>query len=338
MQDRTYSDLQNLIEALAGVSSFTEEEVVNIQYFVNRRMYEAYNRSPVWNRYLVVSELRKLASASIRLSGRASNRTSINGYYELIGSQAADSTLTDLNVYRKIGTTNVFLAQQKYTDSGLSITDANGRWSVGEGTAVEQSDGTYTTSITQSSATYDSNVTPESSLNQVSWYDKAITAADSTLVADFKNLIPFDEANRESINDFIRINRSQAFLNLSTVEYDFYVDEQGANLLNPISSATPVDGVFVTYKKRLFSDEVLSEDNRSGFNTSSTNIPGEFFNYLAHAAYSDFLRMDGQHGKSMKESEIADEFLALELEKVDLMSNNNTINRKFSTYVNRQSR
>lgn len=338
MQNRTYTDLQNLIEALAGVSSFTPEEIVNIQYFVNRRMFEAYNRSPVWNRYLVVSELRKLASASIRLSSRANGRTSINGYYELLGSQAADSSVSDLNVYRKIGTTNVFLAQQKYTDTDISVTNDKGRWAVGIGSASLQTDGTYTTSITQSTATYDSNATPESSLNQVTWYDKEVTATDATLVADVKNLIPFDEANRESINDFIRINRSQAFLNLSTVEYDFYVDEQGANLLNPIASATPVDGVFVTYKKRLFSDATLSEENRSGFTTSSTDVPGEFFNYLAHAAYSDFLRMDGQHGKSIAEGEIADEFLALELEKVDLMSNNNTINRKFSTYVNRQSR
>jgi hypothetical protein len=48
--------------------------------------------------------------------------------------------------------------------------------------------------------------------------------------------------------------------------------------------------------------------------------------------------MDGQHNKAMQEEAVAGTYLALELEKIDLRSNNNTINKKFSTYVNRQSR
>lgn len=48
--------------------------------------------------------------------------------------------------------------------------------------------------------------------------------------------------------------------------------------------------------------------------------------------------MDGQHTKALQEEGIANTYLALELEKIDLRSNNNTINKKFSTYVNRQAR
>jgi hypothetical protein len=48
--------------------------------------------------------------------------------------------------------------------------------------------------------------------------------------------------------------------------------------------------------------------------------------------------MDGQTDKAMTEEQVAGTYLALELEKIDLRSNNNTINQKFSTYVNRQSR
>ena len=48
--------------------------------------------------------------------------------------------------------------------------------------------------------------------------------------------------------------------------------------------------------------------------------------------------MDGQTDKAMAEEQVAGTYLALELEKIDLRSNNNTINKKFSTYVNRQSR
>ena len=84
---------------------------------------------------------------------------------------------------------------------------------------------------------------------------------------------------------------------------------------------------FVTYKKDL-----------STFDENSTDIPGEFFQYLAHATYADFLRMDGQHGKALTEEKQADSYLDSQLEMIDLRSNNNSINKKFSTYVNRQRR
>ena len=74
------------------------------------------------------------------------------------------------------------------------------------------------------------------------------------------------------------------------------------------------------------------------FTELSEDIPSEFFYFMAHASYADFLRMDGQHGKAIAEEEIAKNYLDLELEKIDLRSNNNSINHKFSTYVNRQSR
>jgi hypothetical protein len=48
--------------------------------------------------------------------------------------------------------------------------------------------------------------------------------------------------------------------------------------------------------------------------------------------------MDGQHGKALTEEQLADDYLFTELEKIDLRSNNNTLNKKFTTYVNRQSR
>ena len=67
-------------------------------------------------------------------------------------------------------------------------------------------------------------------------------------------------------------------------------------------------------------------------------MPGEFFQYIAYGSYADFLRMDGQHDKAQLESENAELSLAQQLERVDAIMNNNTINKKFSTYINRQSR
>jgi predicted small secreted protein len=202
MQVESYTNLKALIQALAGVSSFTTEEDSKILSFVNRRAAEAYNLSPSWARYLVISEERTLTSG---------------------------------------------------------------------------------------------------------------------------NVVPYTEASKNDIGEFIRIHRTQAFQKNSALEYDFYVDANGANILN-ITNDNDLTA-FVTYKKEL-----------PTFTENSEDFPLEFFHFVAHASYADFLRMDGQHGKALTEEEIAKNYLAIELEKIDIRNNNNSINHKFSTYVNRQSR
>jgi hypothetical protein len=59
---------------------------------------------------------------------------------------------------------------------------------------------------------------------------------------------------------------------------------------------------------------------------------------MAHGTYADFLRMDGQHDKAAFEEQKADMFLATELERIDIINNNNSLNHKFTTYVNTSSR
>ena len=65
MQIRSYTELENLIKALAGIFSFTDEEKTQVESFVNRRAFEAYNISPVWPRYLVSSEERAITTANL---------------------------------------------------------------------------------------------------------------------------------------------------------------------------------------------------------------------------------------------------------------------------------
>ena len=127
MQVKSYTDLKALIQALAGVSSFTTEEDSKILSFVNRRAAEAYNVSPSWARYLVVSEERTITTA---------------------------------------------------------------------------------------------------------------------------NTIPYTQSPKDDIGEFIRIHRKQAFLNNSSLEYDFYVDSSGANILLPrVICIAPFSTVMpLTYK------------------------------------------------------------------------------------------
>ena len=71
---------------------------------------------------------------------------------------------------------------------------------------------------------------------------------------------------------------------------------------------------------------------------SSTNVPMEFFYFTAHATYADFLRMDGQLDKAMAEEQVAQSYLAAELQKAESQRNNNITVRRISTHGTRQSR
>ena len=156
-----------------------------------------------------------------------------------------------------------------------------------------------------------------------SWSRYLVISEERTLTSG--NVVPYTEVGKDSIGEFIRIHRTQAFQKNSALEYDFYVDANGANILN-ITNDNDLKA-FVTYKKRL-----------SDFSDTSTNIPLEFFYFLAHAAFADFLRLESKYTDARTEEAIAQTYLAQELEKIDLRNNNNSINHKFSTYVNRQAR
>jgi hypothetical protein len=66
MQLKANKDLYDLISALAGTSDFTPAEIGHLFALANRRMYEAYNRTPYWVRYLVTGESRPVASSIVK--------------------------------------------------------------------------------------------------------------------------------------------------------------------------------------------------------------------------------------------------------------------------------
>jgi hypothetical protein len=203
MQDRTYSDLFNLVKSLAGVNEFTTEEDNYILNFINRRFYEAFEVTETWPRYLVVGEA----------------RTATNG------------------------------------------------------------------------------------------------------------VVPITEGTKSNIGQFLRIHRNQPFVRNSEIEYDFYVDSSGAHIINQAGGTDQTGNVYVTYKKEF-----------TPVATASSTVPQEFFYYLAHNAYADFLRMDGQVEKALIEEQVGEKYLDIELSKLELLTNNNTVGKRISTYVNKQSR
>ena len=320
MQVKSYTDLKALIQALAGVSSFTTEEDTKILSFVNRRAAEAYNLSPSWSRYLVESEERTVSSFLV--SGYTTEE--YNGLFYKYGDDSNGNAVyvktQKLSSGVRSGTAYVFDA----TDKTWSF--SGGSYSRDVETGVVTFSGAVTINIQR-----DTSIEYENPWDVV-WAQLSGGLPQVTRVqaVAYTELVPGYTSSdavvdRETIGEFIRIHRKKAFLNESALEYDFFVNNDGANVLNVANGEDGV--VYVTYKKPF-----------TEFTTSSTDIPQEFFYFVAHASYADFLRMDGQHGKALTEEQLAQNFLDIELEKIDIRSNNNSINRKFSTYVNRQSR
>ena len=320
MQTRTYGDLFKLIQSLAGVGSFAPTEADDVANLINRRFLQAFNESPIWPRYFVSSEKRDILA--LTLSGAtASTSTSVNQNYKLLGSN-------DGNV-GKLGT-NVY---QGATTATVIIYNTGTAWRVDTAaSAAPQTSGNFT--VTAGNQEFiEADTIKKDNITEVETFTP-ISGTDSLLV-EGKNLIPYVQTGKTNIGSFNRIFRKQAFLNQSAIEYEFFVDFTGANVLNIAS--TNDNSAFVSYKKE-FTPFTVTGTAVSDFTGSTVEVPAEFFAYIAHATYADFLRMDGQTDKAFAEENTASVSLALELEKIDIISNNNTVNKRFSTYVNRQSR
>jgi hypothetical protein len=317
MQTRTYGDLFKLIQSLAGVGSFAESEQDDIANLINRRFLQAFNESPIWPRYIVSSEKRDILA--LTLSGAtASTSTTVNQNYKLLGA----NTTGGLNVYQGVTTNTVIIYN---TGTAWRVDTA--------ASAAEQASGTFTvTSGTQEFI--EADTIKKDQVTDVETFTPR--AGTDSLLVQGKNLIPYEQTGKTTIGSFNRIHRKQAFLNNLSIEYDFFVDFTGANILN-ITSSTD-NSAFVTYKQQFTPFSVGPSTDATVYTDSTVEVPGEFFAYLAHATYADFLRMDGQTEKAFAEEQRAEISLALELEKIDIISNNNTVNKRFSTYVNRQSR
>lgn len=327
MQTRTYGDLFKLIQSLAGVNQFATNEEDDIANLINRRFFEAYQTSQMWPRYLVPNDERKLAVINVKGNIVAPTR---NGLYYKFGEDSSGNA-----VYLGVNSNNVdqFRSQyfQKFT---------NGQWALVGGSLSKDLD----TGV----------VTPSSSATLLGQRDTSIeydnpwdviwdtNSSGEVNVVEKVQTVAFDEVEeiytssdtskqKDTIGEFIRVHRTKPFENFSSLEYDFYVNNEGANILNVANLSDT--HVFVTYKKKF-----TAFTTSSSFTSSTEEVPSEFFHYIAHATYADFLRMDGQHDKAQLEQANAEQYLALELERVDVIMNQTTVNKRFSTYVNRQSR
>jgi hypothetical protein len=168
--------------------------------------------------------------------------------------------------------------------------------------------------------------------------ERAYTASTS--------IIPYSEGVLNNIDTFLRVHQASPYSTQSAQpEYTFYVDQNGANVVNQIGSEA---GAFVTYKKEFneFYDTASTNDKADGDYyaqrptgmTTSSDIPGEWWQYIAYGSYVDLLRSDGQNEKAQAEERQARDLLQIELEKIDRQHTGNTISRRIRTHVNTAGR
>lgn len=357
MQTKTYADLFQLIQSLAGVRAFTFDERSDIGRFINRRYLQIYNESPNWVRYLVPSEQRYLNAMSMdvtfNLSGDDSSGSLVTKTFYYVGNY------NNLPLYSTKDETDPVTVNNWMIYNGGFGGDYGAEWMLVRGSPNTRSytnpsettississpdlgDYLYRTNnmgyLELGGAVTKKNYKPYPHVSE-NWLDSSNLDATNLAFSTRNLFVPFDEVSPYSsvqkniIGDFVRIHRDEALVKNSSVEYDFYVDGDGSHPKN-LADSEP-KSVYVTYKKEFTPFSVEPTDAP----TSTAVVPQEFFQYIAHASYADFLRMDGQHQKALLEEQAAEEFLNLQLERNDIISNNNNATTRFSTYVNRQSR
>ncbi len=333
MQTRQYKDLFALSTHLIGAVELVENEQDQLASFINRRYFEAFRKSPFWPRYVVYGEPRELIALTVA-NASGTGATFVNGNYILLGSQKSGGTghaLTGSSIY----------CNHVRADDGSSISDAsliyekaNGSWVITTAGIVSYTaSGLFDVSSAGTTRYTELDASPKSFPYEVNIWSVSNGAEPFPDIVQ-KQSIPYvgtySRGEVNTIGDFQRIHKQKPFLNNSASEYDFSVDFEGANILNILNTDENV--AYVTYKKQ-FTPFTVNSD----YYNSTVEVPSEFFNYIAHAAYADFLTLQGKVELAQAESVVAEKYLDLELEKLSNINSTNTLSR-ISTHLSRQSR
>jgi hypothetical protein len=134
--------------------------------------------------------------------------------------------------------------------------------------------------------------------------------------------VPYTQASLDTIGTFLKIQAVAPYTTASPQDFNFYVDSAGAKL---ITSATPATA-FVTYKK------ILS-DTYGETTDLQKDIPSEWFDYIAHGVYSDYLRAEGQQEKSQLADNEAAMILNDELVQIEQQGAGMTFGARYLTNV-----
>lgn len=142
------------------------------------------------------------------------------------------------------------------------------------------------------------------------------------------SVIPYSEAGVSPIDTFMRVYKQAPYIASSVQEYDIMVTATGATLiagdLNPSSA-------FVTYKAQL-------TDTYGDTTSEVSAIPAEWYQYIAHGTYADYLRAEGQQEKAVIADQEAEMLLQDELIRLDENHTSGLVSNRIFTNANMQMR
>jgi hypothetical protein len=142
------------------------------------------------------------------------------------------------------------------------------------------------------------------------------------------SVIPYSESGLSSIDTFLRVYKQAPYISSSVQEYDIMVTASGATLVS--GDLNPTEA-FVTYKAQL-------TDTYGDGSGESTTIPAEWYQYMAHGTYADYLRAEGQQEKSALADQEADMILQDEMIRLDENHTSGLVSNRIFTNANMQMR
>jgi hypothetical protein len=172
--------------------------------------------------------------------------------------------------------------------------------------------------------------------NSIGQYFIATAAGTGTGTArPALNYVPYSETGKASVDTFLRIHKEQPYVMASVQEYDFTVTPLGATIV--CGNLAPLQA-WVTYKAQFTDTYGPGAGFPSGDANDTTTVPAEWFEYLAHGAYADYLRAEGQQERAVVADQEADLILQDELMRLDEQHTQTLISNRIFTNSNMQLR
>lgn len=167
------------------------------------------------------------------------------------------------------------------------------------------------------------------SSNTVGVYFTATGAGTGTgTVFPALGYLPYTQTGLSSVDTFLRAHKQAPYVTASVQEYDIMVTANGATLvvgdLNPATA-------FLTYKAQL-------TDTYGDGAGETPAIPAEWYQYLAHGTYADYLRAEGQQEKAALADQEAEGLLQEELIRIDEQHTLQMVANRVFTNANMQMR
>ncbi len=158
------------------------------------------------------------------------------------------------------------------------------------------------------------------------YWPRFLAVGESRVVTS--DILPWEETDLATIGTYLRIHVTAPYSSASAQEYHFHIVAAGAKLICGDSAPTVA---YVTYK-------ATHTDVYGSTGTDVTDVPKEWFEYLAHGTYADFLRGEGQQEKAIIADNEASDILTDELLRVDQGLSMTSISTRILTNSNMQTR